>query len=70
MLVWEDKNMITTKENQNIEFKSSWQNEYLKWICGFANAQGGSLYIGVDDHGTIVSLNNAHKLSEDIPNKV
>ncbi len=62
--------MITTKENQNIELKSNWHNEYLKWICGFANAQGGSLYIGVDDHGTVVGLNNAHKLSEDIPNKV
>ena len=25
-------------ENQNIEFKESWRDEYLKWICGFANA--------------------------------
>ena len=22
-------------ENQNIEWKSSWRDEYLKWICGF-----------------------------------
>lgn len=28
-------------ENQNIEYKESWRDEYLKWICGFANAQGG-----------------------------
>jgi hypothetical protein len=27
-------------ESQNIEYKSSWRDEYLKWICGFANAQG------------------------------
>lgn len=27
-------------ENQNIEYKESWRDEYLKWICGFANAQG------------------------------
>ena len=28
------------KETQNIEFKESWRDEYLKWICGFANAIG------------------------------
>ena len=33
------------KENQNIEFKQSWRDEYLQYICGFANAQGGTLYI-------------------------
>ena len=33
-------------ENQNIEWKSSWDDEYLKWVCGYANAQGGALYIG------------------------
>ncbi|WP_254424817.1 helix-turn-helix domain-containing protein [Capnocytophaga sp. oral taxon 878] len=27
-------------ETQNIEYKSSWRDEYLKWICGFANANG------------------------------
>ena len=39
------------KESQNIEFKRSWRDEYLKWICGFANAQGGELFIGLDDKG-------------------
>jgi len=28
-------------ETQNIEYKSVWKDEYLKWVCGFANAQGG-----------------------------
>lgn len=58
------------KETQNIEFKSAWRDEHLKWICGFANAQGGSLFVGIDDNGCIVGLENAKKLSEDIPNKV
>ena len=31
-------------ESQNIEYKESWRDEYLKWICGFANAQGGRIY--------------------------
>ena len=30
---------IKAKESQNIEYKRHWQDEYLKWICGFANAQ-------------------------------
>ena len=59
-------------ENQNIEYKESWRDEYLKWICGFANAQGGSIYIGIDDDGQIVGIDppEAHRLSEYIPNKV
>ena len=57
-------------ENQNIEWKESWRDEYLKWICGFANANGGKIIIGKDDSGNIVGLKNAKKLLEDIPNKV
>ena len=57
-------------EQQNIEYKSSWHDEYLRWICGFANAQGGILYIGKDDTGTVVGLKNAKKLLEDLPNKI
>ena len=29
------------KETQTIEFKQSWHDEYLEWICGYANAYGG-----------------------------
>ena len=47
------------KECQNIEFKETWSDDYLKWICGFANAQGGKLYIGVDDSENIVGIKNA-----------
>ena len=38
-------------EKQNIEWKEIWKDEYLAWICGFANAQGGTLYIGKNDYG-------------------
>jgi ATP-dependent DNA helicase RecG len=33
-------------ETQNIKYKSVWKDEYLNWICGYGNAQGGTLYIG------------------------
>ena len=58
------------KECQDIEWKETWSDEYLKWICGFANAQGGKLYIGVNDSETVVGVANAKKLLEDIPNKI
>ncbi|KJF43464.1 ATP-binding protein [Draconibacterium sediminis] len=58
------------QEQQNIEWKESWRDEYLKWICGFANAQGGKIYIGKNDKGEVVGIDNAKKLLEDIPNKV
>ena len=57
-------------EKQDIEFKKSWRDEYLKWICAFSNTHGGLLYIGVMDNGEICGLQNYHKLSEDIPNKI
>jgi len=58
------------RENQNIEFKQTWRDEYLKWISGFANADGGVLVIGRDDAGKVVGIRDAGKLLEDIPNKV
>ena len=57
-------------ESQNIEWKESWRDEYLKWICGFANAGGGKIYIGKDDKGTIIGVEDSKKLLEDIPNKI
>jgi len=56
-------------EDQNIEYKESWRDEYLKWICGFANANGGKIYIGKNDVGEVVGLKDSKKLLEEIPNK-
>jgi len=58
------------RENQNMEWKESWRDDYLKWISGFANAEGGVLTIGRDDRGKVVGLPDAKKLMEDIPNRV
>ena len=44
------------KENQQVEWKSSWRDDYLRWICGFANAEGGRLVIGRDDQGVAVGV--------------
>lgn len=57
-------------ENQNTEYKESWRTEYLKWVCGFANAQGGTIYIGIDDAGKVVGVKEIKKLMDDIPNQI
>lgn len=59
-------------EDQNTEWKESWRDDYLRWVCGFANAYGGSLHIGRNDRGEVTGLSpeQCRKLSEDIPNKV
>lgn len=57
-------------EKQNIEYKSSWHDKYLEWVCGFANAQGGRIYIGKEDNGKVVGIDNYKRLMEEIPNKI
>ncbi len=61
---------IDKDEKHDLEFKQSWRDEYLKWICAFANTHGGSLYIGVKDNGEFCGVKDYRKLSEDIPNKI
>ena len=57
-------------EKQNIEYKQSWHDDYMKWICGFANAQGGVIFIGKDDDGNVIGIADYKKLINEIPNKV
>jgi ATP-dependent DNA helicase RecG len=57
-------------EDQNTEYKQTWNDEYLKWIVGFANGQGGILYIGKDDEGKVLHVPDYEKLLEDLPNKI
>ena len=64
MLVW------SSMESQLIEYKESWRDEYLKWICGFANAQGGLLYIGKCDDGSVCGVKDSKKLMEVLPNLI
>ena len=57
-------------EKKNVEWKARWKDEYLEWICGLANAQGGRIYIGCKDNGEVVGVPDAKKLMEGIPDKV
>ena len=61
---------IEARESQNVEYKESWHDKYLAWICGFANAQGAVMYFGVNNDHEVVGIENVDRLMEDIPNKI
>lgn len=47
-------------ETENIEFKSEFTEEIYKEVIAFANTDGGVLYIGIDNDGNAVGLNNVN----------
>ena len=57
-------------KNKHIEYREAWSDKHLDWIGGFANAQGGTMYIGKKSNGMVAGLPNAEKLLADIPKKV
>jgi len=56
-------------ENQNKEYKQTWNENCFKTICAFANTTGGKLYIGIGDTGKPVGVKDAARYLDDIPNK-
>ncbi len=48
-------------ENEYVELKSELTKEIKKEIVAFANTKGGTIYIGVNDDGTIKGLKNINK---------
>lgn len=45
-------------ENQNIEFKQEYVPDIRKEVMGFANAYGGTVYVGVRKDGAVLGIDN------------
>ena len=45
-------------ETENIEFKSQFTEEIYKEVIAFANTDGGTIYVGIDDDGNVVGIEN------------
>lgn len=45
-------------ENKTAEFKREYVEDIKNTIIAFANCDGGTLYIGMNDDGTICGVNN------------
>lgn len=48
-------------ETENIELKSEFTEEIYKEIIAFANTDGGTVYVGINDNGNAVGLDNPDK---------
>ena len=58
------------RESETTELKEVVVDDIKKEIIAFANCDGGKLYIGVRDDGTVVGLDNADRASLQISNMV
>jgi len=55
-------------ENENIELKEIYTPDLKKEVVAFANTNGGTIYIGVQDNGNITGLDNANFVMQQISN--
>ena len=58
------------RESETVELKEVVVDDIKKEIIAFANCDGGKLYIGVRDDGTVIGLDNADSVSLQINNMV
>ena len=54
--------IIKNGENEQIEFKESFNKEVIETIVAFANTKGGIVLIGVSNRGTAEEFQLAKKL--------
>jgi len=57
-------------ETHKIEFKKILNDKFEKEVVAFLNADGGDLYIGVDDKGNFIGVDNITKVSEQCTCKI
>ena len=58
------------KETRNLEFKAEITNTFLKTVSAFANYDGGEIWFGVADDGSIQGLSDPIQACLDIENKI
>ena len=58
------------RESETVELKEVVVDDIKKEIIAFANCNGGKLYIGVQDDGTVVGLDNPDGTALQISNMV
>ena len=57
-------------ESEQIEFKENYTEKIYKEIISFLNTNLGTIYIGYDDNGNLVGLNNSKEIEEKISNGI
>lgn len=57
-------------ENKNMEFKREYVPEIRKEVVAFANSDGGTILIGVEDDGVVCGLDNSDKVANQVSNSL
>lgn len=57
-------------ESENIEFKLQMVDDIYKEIIAFANTDGGVIYVGIDDNGNVVGLDDVDGTYNRITNSI
>lgn len=61
---------MTFQESENVELKSIVVDDIKKEIIAFANCEGGKLYIGVQDDGTVIGVDDPDGIALQVSNMV
>lgn len=54
------------QESEHVELKAMIVDDIKKEVIAFANCDGGKLYIGVQDDGTVTGVEGKHVVAIDI----
>lgn len=57
-------------EDAHIEFKREWKGEFVRNVAGLANSDGGKIYVGVSDDGSIYGLKDVISDLKQIPDDI
>ena len=57
-------------ENQNIEFMQEYVPDIRKEVMGFANAEGGTVYVGVRKDGAVLGMSDPDSVMLQIVNSL
>ncbi len=53
-------------ESYFVEFKEKVKSSLSRELTAFANASGGRIFIGIDDHGNIKGISNPNRIKSQI----
>lgn len=62
--------IMRIQESETVELKEIYTSDLKKEVVAFANTNGGTIYIGVQDDGEIIGLENADFVMQQISNAV
>jgi len=61
---------VRVHENVHLEIKREWTADLKKEVVAFANTQGGTIHVGLDDQGRVIGVEDAQQVLLQITNMI